>query len=127
MKRHSPWLKGAGAGLAIALVVLAVALSGLGEAGGPLILVRYLAAIPPFAYGPLFTTPWPAQSLVLLLWWTAAGALLGWLIGHGARGRLIAGVAAAVLALGHALTVIRIERGLAEALEALAAILRSAW
>lgn len=111
-----PWGRGAVIGLMVAAVVpagLAIGFDG----------VRVLAAIPPFLYGPLLKAPQPLLWALFAAWWGGVGALVGWGIARGVRGRVGAALFLVVLGTAHLQTLASIERGLAGAADAMARIL----
>ncbi len=126
-----PW--GGLAGLSIALAIPAAAFFlGQGEAEFPLALA-FLAAIPPFSPPPtsFASLPWPRllelpvhyQAGIFLAWWPLLGIYLGWAVRQGEIARLIAGMVAIVVAVGHLETRPIISPALAQAVDWLAALL----
>lgn len=115
--------RGAVIGLIVAAVVPAALATGIGGESGLKSVLQFLAAIPPFLYGPLLQAPQPLLWALFAAWWGGVGALVGWGLARGVRGRLGAGLLLAVLAAAHLQTLASIERGLAGAAGAMARIL----
>ena len=120
-----PWGRGAVIGLMVAAVVLAALGTGIGDRSGLKVALQFLAAVPPFLYGPLLQAPQPLLWALFAAWWGGVGALVGWGIARGARGRVGAALFLAALVVGHIRTWFAIERGLSGAADAMARILRA--
>jgi hypothetical protein len=118
-----PWGRGAVIGLMVAAVVPAALGTGLGDLSGLNGALQFLAAIPPFLYGPLLRAPEPLLWAFFAAWWAGVGALVGWGLALGVRGRVGTGLLLAVLIVAHLQTLASIERGLAGAADAMGRIL----
>ena len=118
-----PWGRGAMIGLMVAAVVPAALGTGIGDRSGLTVALQFLAAIPPFLYGPLLQAPQPLLWTLFAAWWAGVGALVGCGLARGARGRVGAGLLLGVLIIAHLQALASIERGLAGAADAMARIL----
>lgn len=118
-----PWARGAVVGLVVAAVVPAALGAGIGHRSALEVALQFLAAIPPFLYGPLLQAPQPLLWALFAAWWGGVGALVGWGIARGVRGRVGAALFLVVLGAAHLQTLASIERGLAGAADAMARIL----
>lgn len=118
-----PWGRGAAIGLLVAAVVLAALSTGFEDESGLKSALQFLAAVPPFLYGPLLQAPQPFLWALFAAWWGGVGALVGWGIARGVRGRVGAALFLVVLGAAHLQTLASIERGLAGAADAMARIL----
>ena len=119
---NSACVRGAVAGLAVGIGVVAVAWSGVFNTG-PAIL-QFLVAVPPFLLGGLATAPAPVQALVVV-WWGVAGAIIGWGFGLKGSRKTLAILISAALIFGHFHTQAAIERDLSAVANAMAGLLRA--
>ena len=118
-----PWGLGAVIGLMVAAVVPAALGIGLEDGSGLNSALQFLAAIPPFLYSPLLQAPQPLLWALFAAWWGGVGALVGWGLARGVRGRVGAALFLVVLVIAHLQTLASIERGLAGAADAITRIL----
>lgn len=118
-----PWGRGAVIGLMVAAVVLVAPSTGFEDESRLKSALQFLAAIPPFLYGPLLQAPQLLLWALFAAWWGGVGALVGWGLTRGVRGRAGAALFLAVLAAAHLWTLASIERGLTGAAAAMARIL----
>ena len=117
------WVKGAAAGIVVALGVLIIALSGMASDTVLQEMIGYLAAIPPFSLSAVRTAPDPVLGAAVIVWWPVVGAVLGWCVGRGNVGKAVAAVAVVALVLGQIQTKSIIERELGAAMEAFGKLL----
>jgi len=85
-------------GLAIAIGLVAIGLSGIAR-GVP--ALEYVMAILPLLVPALRGLPDAGLVVVYVVWWFAVGAAIGACLGKGKAGRSVAAIAIVVLAVGH--------------------------
>jgi len=122
-----PWGRGAAIGLMVAAVVPAGFAIGLEDEPGLKSAFQLAAAIPPFLYGPLLQAPQPLLWMLFAAWWAGVGALVGWGLVRGIRGRVGAGLLLAILVAAHLQTLASARRGLGGAAGAMARILQTVF
>ena len=108
---RSGWVKGATAGAVVAAVVLVAASLDLPEALGLEEVFFLFAASPLFAFEALRGGGEVTQSLVLVFWWVAVGAAVGWSLSRQEPGGIVFAIVLAVSVVsGHVGTKNSIER-----------------
>ncbi len=98
---RKPWSVGAVIGMAIAVLLLAIGLSGAAQGISALKPLEYLMAIPPLLVPPVRRLSTPGLVIVYMIWWPAICAVLGIGWGRGRIGRAVVAIAVAVLVFAH--------------------------
>lgn len=115
---NSATIKGAVAGALIAAIIIALVVLELQETLGLEEITRFLAATPLFAFDALRHASQFVQGAVLVLWWIAIGAALGWALGQRKLGGILfALVLAIAIVAGHVGTKNSIEREIESAVK----------
>jgi hypothetical protein len=120
--RNSGWRRGAFVGLVVGAGVGAAAWSNL--FGSDVVVLQFLAAVPPFLLSVLLNAPEPLQALVIVAWWTMVGAVIGRVLGLKAGGEILAILVLVILIPAHVSSQTAIERELGTASEAVEGLTR---
>ena len=96
-------MKGAVAGLAVAIVLLTIGHGGIVSGTALSKPFDYLTSIPPFLLPAVRYFSDFGVTVLYLVWWPAVGGTLGWCLGRGHSGRIMGAVAIVALVAGHIL------------------------
>ena len=101
--RQRSWIKGAVAGLVVAIVLLAAGHGGIASGTFLSEPFEYVTSIPPLLIPAVRYLSDFGVTVLYLVWWPAVGGILGWCLGRGRRSRVIGAAAIAAIVAGHLL------------------------